>query len=76
MVELLRTNNPVTLSFVEALLRDAGIHFQMLDVNMSVMEGNLGILQRRILVDDDQLAQSEQLLIDAGLAEELPLKKS
>lgn len=76
MVELLRTNNPVTLSFIEALLRDADINFQLLDMNMSVMEGNLGILQRRILVDDDQLAQAERLLVDAGLADELPGKKS
>jgi hypothetical protein len=43
----------------------------VLDQNMSIMDGSLGILQRRILVADDDLRAARQLLTDAGLAHEL-----
>lgn len=71
MIELLRTNDPVVLSFVEALLRDAGIHYFVADQNMSIVEGSLGIIPRRILVPDEDLAAARRVLIDAGLAHEL-----
>ncbi|MEQ9245481.1 MAG: DUF2007 domain-containing protein, partial [Nitratireductor sp.] len=48
MIELIRTNDPVVISFVESLLRDAGIAFFVADQNMSIMEGSLGILPRRV----------------------------
>ena len=44
MEELLRTNNLVLISFADALLREAGLHVQVFDQNMSVIEGSLGIL--------------------------------
>jgi hypothetical protein len=69
--ELVRTNNPVTVSAIEALLDGAEIEYLVLDQNMSVMEGSLGILPRRILVADDSLAQARRLLQDAGLGREL-----
>jgi len=50
MDEILRTNDIVLISFAEALLRDAGIEALVLDQNMSVIEGSLGILPRRVLV--------------------------
>ena len=52
MEELLRTNDLVLISFVEALLREAGIDALVLDQNMSVIEGSLGVLPRRVLVPD------------------------
>jgi hypothetical protein len=69
--ELLRTNDPVLLSFVEALLREARIAHAVADRNMSVIEGSLGILPRRVLVASDELAAARRLLHDAGLAHEL-----
>ena len=72
MDELLRSNNPVLLSFVETLLREAGIHHLMLDQHMSVMEGSIGILPRRVLVTSDALSRARTLLREAGLAAELP----
>ena len=51
MIELIRTNDAVVISFVESLMRDAGIGFFVADQNMSVVEGSLGILPRRILED-------------------------
>ena len=71
MEELLRTNNPVTLSFVEALMRDAGILVLVADENMSIMDGSLGILPRRILVEADRIEQARRIVRDAGLENEL-----
>jgi len=69
--EILRTNDAVLVSAVEALLDGAGIRHLVLDQNMSVLEGSLGILPRRVLVDDDQSHSARRLLEDAGLAGEL-----
>lgn len=72
MRELLRTSNPVLVSFVEALLRDAGIAYHVADVNTSVIEGSIGIFPRRVLVEEDAVYRARKLMIDAGLAGELP----
>ena len=71
MEELLRTNDIVLISYVEALLRDAGIDAFVADQNMSIIEGSLGVLPRRLLVGDDDVAAARRLLTDAGLAHEL-----
>jgi hypothetical protein len=68
MKELLRTNDAVTISFVESLLRDAGIDFLIADQNMSIMEGSIGVLPRRVLVDEDSVPQARQILRDADIA--------
>ena len=71
MRELVRTNNAVLVSAVGALLEGAGIPHLVLDQHMSVLEGSLGILPRRILVDDERHGEARRLLEDAGLAHEL-----
>ena len=71
MQELVRTNDVVLVSAVGALLDGAGIHHMVLDQNMSIMDGSLGILQRRILVADDDLRAARRVLTDAGLAHEM-----
>lgn len=71
MIELLRTNDAVLISFVEALLRDAGIGFFVADNNMSVVEGSLGILPRRVMVADGDIETARGLLADAGIAGEI-----
>jgi hypothetical protein len=68
MHEVLRTNDRVAISFAVALLRDAGIDHAVLDSNMSVLEGSLGILPRRIMVAEDELEEAKSLLRDAGIA--------
>lgn len=67
MIELLRTNDVVTISFVESLLRDAEIEYFIADQNMSIMEGSLGVLPRRVLVSEGSVEQARQLLLDAGI---------
>jgi tRNA1(Val) A37 N6-methylase TrmN6 len=69
--ELVRTNNAVLITAIEALLKGADIPHVVLDRNMSVLEGSLGILPRRILVDDAHQHSARRLLEDAGLAHEL-----
>ncbi len=71
MKEILRTNDAVLVSAVTALLDGAGIANMVLDQNMSVLEGSLGVLPRRVLVADDELDAARRLLMDAGLGHEL-----
>jgi hypothetical protein len=71
MQELLRSNDLVLISFVEARLREANIAHLVLDGHMSVLEGSVGALPRRILVDGDQLVRAKRLLADEGLGHEL-----
>jgi hypothetical protein len=71
MLELVRTNDPVTISFIEALLRDAGIAHFVADQNMSIAEGSLGILAKRIMVDGERLDEARKILVDAGIADEI-----
>jgi tRNA1(Val) A37 N6-methylase TrmN6 len=69
--ELVRTNNAVLITAIEALLKGADIPHMVLDRHMSVLEGSLGMLPRRIVVDAEDWAVARQLLEDAGLAHEL-----
>ena len=71
MDELMRTNDVVLLSFVEALLTEARIVHLVLDQNMSVLEGSIGVLPRRVLVEMDRLNEARTLLVDAGVEAEL-----
>lgn len=71
MRELLRTNDVVLVSAVGALLDGANIHHLVLDQNMSVLEGSVGVIPRRILVHEDDAGEARRVLTDAGLAHEL-----
>ncbi|KXG84557.1 DUF2007 domain-containing protein [Agrobacterium bohemicum] len=71
MRELIRTNDAVLLSFSESLMKDAGIHCLIADQGMSILEGSLGLLPRRLLVEEDRGDEARQILTDAGLADEL-----
>ena len=53
--ELVRTNNAVLITAIEALLKGADIPHMVLDQHMSVLEGSLGMLPRRIVVDEEHL---------------------
>lgn len=75
MKELLRANDPALLSFVEALLKEAGVAYFVADAHMSVAEGSIGAFQRRVLVDENDEATARQLLTDADLAGELRTRK-
>lgn len=71
MIELIRTNDAVLLSFAESLMKEAGIHCLIADQAMSILEGSLGMLPRRFLVESDREDEARQIFTDAGLAAEL-----
>ena len=71
MREIVRTNDAVLISAIEALLQGANIEHVVFDQNMSVLEGSIGMLPRRVMVPDDRAAQARQLLTEAGLGHEL-----
>jgi Putative prokaryotic signal transducing protein len=71
VVELLRTNDAVLISAIEALLSGARIAHVVVDQNISVLEGSIGAFPRRILVGANQLDAARRLLTDSGLAHEL-----
>jgi Putative prokaryotic signal transducing protein len=67
MIELIRSNDPVLISFVTSLLDDADIANTVADAHMSVIDGSIGAIPRRIMVDDDQLDNARRLLADADV---------
>ena len=71
----MRSNDPVALSFAESLMKDAGIFSMIADQGMSVLEGSLGILQRRFMVESDRVDEARRILTDAGLGDELRTTK-
>jgi hypothetical protein len=66
MKELLRTNNTVRLSWVQALLRDSGIDSLVLDHHTSLVEGSIGAIPRRLMVAERDFSRARTLLADAG----------
>jgi hypothetical protein len=65
MKELLRTNDLVRLSWVEALLSDAGIECLVLDQHTSLVEGSIGAIQRRLMVNDRDLRRAQTVIAEA-----------
>ena len=68
MRALLLTNDPVVLSFASSLLADAGIEAVVFDQHVSLMEGSIGAFPRRLVVAEDDWAQSARVLREAGLS--------
>jgi hypothetical protein len=67
MKELLRTTDPTVLAFASALLEGEGIESYPLDVHMSVLDGSIGVLPRRLMVKDEDLDRAERTIRDNGI---------
>ena len=65
MRAVLTTNDAVLLDFARVLLVDAGIGATVFDSHMSIMDGSLGVLPRRLMVPDDEFDQAERVLREA-----------
>jgi hypothetical protein len=63
---LVATNEPVRLSFLMVLLRDAGFLPVLLDAHMAAVEGSVGAIQRRIAVPAEQAGPARRFLREAG----------
>jgi hypothetical protein len=70
MKELLRTNDVALLSYIEALLTEKSIAYQIADLHMSVLDGSIGILPRRVLIADADYGAARQIAVAAQI--ELP----
>ena len=62
------SNDPVRLSFLTALLADAGIESVLLDQHTSITEGSIGAIQRRLVVASDDYSRAHRVLVEAGEA--------
>jgi hypothetical protein len=65
MKELIRSNDPVLLSWLSAALAGEGIDSVVLDAHTSVLEGSAGAIPRRLMVIDDDLPRAQRILDDA-----------
>ncbi len=72
MKELLRTTDPTIIAFASALLQGEDIDCFPLDVNMSVLEGGIGIFPRRLMVHDDDHSAATRVLRDNDIPTGLP----
>ena len=66
MQVLITTNNLVRLSFLHALLRDAGITAIILDTHTSAIEGSIGAIPRRLMVATNDEPRARRVLTEAG----------
>ena len=67
MKELLRSNDPVLLSYVDALLKEADIPHETADLHMSIMDGSIGALPCRVLVGDDDFEAAREVIRAADI---------
>jgi hypothetical protein len=65
---LVRSNNLIRLHFLVCLLRDAGIDSEILDAQMSAMEGGIGAFPRRLVVEEAVASRARRVLAEAGEA--------
>jgi hypothetical protein len=71
MKELVRTNNPVLLSWLQSLLRQEGIESFVFDSHMSVLEGSANAIPRRLMVIDDDYDTARETMTEAGEGQHL-----
>lgn len=65
MKELFRSNDPVRLSWAEAILAGAGIAAVVLDEHTAALEGSISAIPRRLVVEDEDYAPAQRVLADA-----------
>lgn len=67
MKELLRSTDPTVIAFASALLSGEDIEVFVMDVHMSVLEGSIGVLPRRMMVRDEDLIAAERVIRDNSI---------
>jgi hypothetical protein len=68
---IIQTSDPVLVSYVEALLTDAGISFYVADEHVSSVEGSISAFPRRVMVADGDCGEAIHVLREAGLGSSL-----
>ena len=64
MKELLRSTDPTIMAFASALLQGEDIDCFEMDVNMSILEGGIGIFPRRMMVREEDYDQALRVITD------------
>ena len=64
MKELLRSTDPTVIAFASALLQGEDIDCFQMDVNMSILEGGIGIFPRRMMVRSDDYDAALRVMLD------------
>ena len=67
MREILRSNDLVMLSYAEHTLNEAGIEHMIFDGHTSAVEGSIGALPRRLMVNDDDFNAARRILRNASV---------
>jgi len=67
MKQLLRSTDPTVIAFAKALLQGEDIDCFEMDVNMSVLEGSIGIFPRRLMVRDEDYDRALRTIRDNGI---------
>ena len=65
MIELLRTNDPVLISWLSAVLGEAEIEIIVFDAHTSILEGSANAIRRRVMVIDDDTDEAKRLFEEA-----------
>ncbi|MDU9005810.1 putative signal transducing protein [Sedimentitalea todarodis] len=71
MKELLRSTDPTVMAFASALLQGEDIDCFQMDVNMSILEGGIGIFPRRMMVRSEDYDRAARVMRD----NEIPMDK-
>ena len=66
MKELIRTNDPVLISWLLSALAQEGIEAVVLDTHASIVEGSISAIPRRVMVMDAELLPARRILAEAG----------
>ena len=68
MIELIRSNDPVFLSWLQAMLGGEGIEVLVLDTHMSIVDGSISAIPRRVMVDDADYDRAKRLMEETAPA--------
>ncbi len=67
----MRTTNPIDINYIEMLLNEAGIFVAVFDTNMSIVEGSIGLLPKRVMISDEDRDEVRRLLKGSELERSL-----
>ncbi len=67
MQEILRTNDPILISYVRSLLMDAGIESVEFDSHIANLEGGVSAIPCRLMVIDADVDRAQSILADSKL---------
>jgi hypothetical protein len=62
MKELIKSNDPVLLSYIDALLNEADIFHEIADIHLGTLDGMIGVLARRVMVNEADLDAAREII--------------